>query len=162
MYIPSNGLLTAVSSVLDTGHKLSVLTESDLRTAVRDTLVEATRGTYQLNTTYTYHNHILNVCLQDYTFLSLLEIGLSDVLSHSSLPPSLNNLPTAVQTIVGKWCTITKGYCDFGSITSLLAKIVYHRYKFVCSDIHSQRIHVCILCNSSYCYPLQMLLNLHE
>ena len=42
------GIIT-VSSVLDAGKHLSALTESDLRTAVRDTLFEATTG----NTSYT-------------------------------------------------------------------------------------------------------------
>ena len=54
-----------------------------------------------------YHGHTLNVCSQDLTlYIIMLEIGLSDVLSHSSLPPSLNNLQTAIQTIVGKYIII--------------------------------------------------------
>lgn len=35
-----------VSSALDARHKLSVLTESDLRIAVKDTIVQVTRGIY--------------------------------------------------------------------------------------------------------------------
>jgi hypothetical protein len=64
--------LSSVSSVLSTRRSLSVLTESDLRTAVRDTIVQATRG------------------LSEVLEASSLPV----------LPPSLSSLQSVVQTIV--------------------------------------------------------------
>jgi hypothetical protein len=147
---------TAVSSVLDTKHSLSVLTESDLRTAVRDTLVEATTGII----TCAYHGHILSICLQtSHAFFSYcLEIGLSDVLSHSSLPPSLNNLQTTVQTIVGKYIL---------AVTLCLPRLCTTDTKPIVSDyvqtsIHHTCEHTQYFCYTSKVYSLQMLLKLHE